>query len=66
MAGYVREVAAAQLLMVPALVLVYLRPWEAEAAALVYFPAQVALWLASVAGLFVLGRRVSAAPAGQP
>jgi uncharacterized membrane protein len=61
-AGYVREVALAQLLMLPALVLVYLRPWESSTAAWVYAPASIALWVASVAGFWLLGRRIAAAP----
>ena len=59
MAGFVREVALAQLLMLPAMVLIYLRPWEAEAAAWVFLPASLALWAASVAGLFLLGRQIA-------
>ena len=58
MAGYVREVAAAQALMLPALVLVYLRPWEAELAAWLYVPASLALWAASLAGFVLLARQV--------
>ena len=58
-AGYVREVAAAQVLIVPALVLVYLRPWESPAAAWVYAPASIGLWVASVAGFWLLARRVA-------
>ena len=62
MAGYVREVALAQLLMLPATVLVYLRPWEAEAAAWAYIPASLGIWGASVAGLFLLGRQIASPP----
>lgn len=58
MAGYAREVAYAQVLMLPAVVLVYLRPWEDPAAAWVYVPASLALWVAALAGVFVVGRRI--------
>lgn len=59
MAGYVREVAYAQLLMLPAAVLVYLRPWEESAAAWAYVPASLAIWGAALAGVFLLGRRIA-------
>ena len=61
MAGYVREVALAQLLMVPATVLVYLRPWEEEAAAWAYAPASLGIWAAAGVGLVLLGRRIARA-----
>ena len=58
MAGYVREVGFAQLLMIPAAVLVYLRPWEEEAAAWAYVPASLGIWAAAGVGLVLLGRRI--------
>lgn len=66
MAGYVREVALAQLAMIPAIVLVYLRPWEAPAAAYAYVPASLALWGASVAGFVLLARRIGRAGPPHP
>ena len=57
-AGYLREVALAQLLMLPAIVLVYLRPWEESAVATVYAVASLALWVAAVAAFVLLGRSV--------
>ena len=63
-AGYVREVAAAQALMLPAMVLAYLRPWESEVAAWIYAPTAIAMWVASVLGLIALaGRGASRQPA---
>ncbi len=53
-AGYVREVAAAQALMLPAMVLAYLRPWESESAAWIYAPVGIAMWLATVIALIAL------------
>ena len=61
-AGFVREVAAAQALMLPAIVLVYLRPWESEAAAWIYAPTAIGMWVASVIGLIALAGRIAGAP----
>jgi hypothetical protein len=66
MAGYVREVALAQALMLPATVLVYLRPWEAEAAAWAYVPASLGIWAGAAVGLFLLGRRIAGRPIASP
>ncbi len=60
-AGYVREVAALQVLMLPAAVLVYLRPWEDPAAAWVYAPAAIVLWVVFAAWFAVLSRRLAGA-----
>lgn len=59
MAGYVRAVALAQVLMLPAIVLVYLRPWESVGAAWVYAFTAIGLWLASVIGFVLLARRIA-------
>lgn len=59
MAGYVREVAVAQVVMLPATVLVLLRPWEAETAAWAYVPASLGMWAGAGAGLFLLSRRIA-------
>lgn len=61
-AGYLREVAALQLVMLPTTVLVYLRPWEDSAAAWVYAPAAIALWAAFAAWFAVSSRRIAGAP----
>ena len=69
MAGYVREVAWAQVLILPAAVLVYLRPWEEIAAAYAYLPASLAVWVAAVAGFLALSLRIarrSAPPVSAP
>lgn len=63
MAGYVREVAVAQILMLPCIVLVYLRPWESVGAAWVYAVAAIGLWVASVVGFVLLARRTAQNPA---
>jgi uncharacterized membrane protein len=66
MAGYVRQVAFAQALMLPALVLVYLKPWESSAAAPVYVVASLALWVAAVVGFVLLARRIAQAYPPRP
>lgn len=58
LAGYLREVALAQLLMLPAIVLVYLRPWEERTVAVLYAFASLALWLAAVVGFVLLARAI--------
>jgi hypothetical protein len=59
MAGYLRQVAAAQALMLPATVLAYLRPWESAAVAPAYVVASLALWVAWVVGFVLLARRIA-------
>jgi len=56
MAGYVREVAAAQLLILPAVVLAYGRPWSLGLAPGLFVVVSLGLWASAAAGLVILGR----------
>ncbi len=57
-AGYLKQVGVLQLLMLPAAVLVYLRPWEQAAAAWIYAGLGIVLWLMFAGALAVAARRV--------
>jgi hypothetical protein len=60
MAGYLREVALLQLLLVPALVIYYLVPFsDAMPAAAIYVPLMIALWAFWVVALVTLAARVA-------
>lgn len=59
MAGYVRQVAWAQLALVPATILVYLRPWEDAGAALAYIPAALGVWAGFTVAFLLLAGRVA-------
>ena len=63
MAGYVREVALLQLLLLPGTVVFYLRPWSDDRIGLVYVPAMAVVWLALVLGVLLQLRQVVRAPA---
>ncbi|MGI8845045.1 MAG: glycosyltransferase 87 family protein [Thermoleophilaceae bacterium] len=68
MAGYVREVAAVQLLVVPAVVLVYGRLWPPGPAWELFAVVSLGLWACALAGLTLmlrnpLARRPAARPA---
>lgn len=61
LAGYYREVMAAQAVALPALVLVYLRPWESIFPAYCFLVAQAALLAVGVLGVVALARRIARA-----
>jgi hypothetical protein len=67
LAGYVRAAIAVQAaLLIPA-ICVYAIPWSSRDVALLYAPIVIGLWVASLAGLVVLVRRIiDSAPAPAP
>ena len=60
LAGYVRTVLLVELGLVVPFVITYATVWESRSIAAVYSPMMIALWAASVVGVFVLGRRIVA------
>lgn len=66
MAGYVREVAAAQLLIAPAVYLTYARPFAPGLAVDLFIVVSLGMWVTSVVGVVLLGRNaVARAPRGR-
>lgn len=61
MAGYVREVAAVQAVLVLPTVVFYLRPWHRPIVAVVYAGSMMLLWAVSCGAFALLARRLAAA-----
>jgi hypothetical protein len=60
MAGYVREVAAVQAVLLVPLVLAEARPWDGHAVAWIYTPIMLLVWAGAVVALVVQVRRAGA------
>jgi len=58
-AGYLWEVAALQVALLPATVILYARPWESDLPTLVYVATMLPLWVAWVVALVVSVRRTA-------
>lgn len=57
-AGYVREVAALQLVLLMPTIAVYLAPWENAGIVSVYVPVMLGLWAVAVVAFFAQARKI--------
>ena len=57
-AGYVREAAALQLVLLVPTIAVYLAPWEDAGIVSIYVPIMIGLWAAGVIAFFVQARKI--------
>ena len=64
MAGYVREVALGQLVVLPTVVLTYGLPWSPGLAPALFAGLSIAIWLCALIGFVLLLRRLRARPPG--
>lgn len=62
MAGYVREVLVAQAVLLPAALILYLRPWHRPIVGVAYTSAMLLVVAASLGGFALLARRLLRAP----
>jgi uncharacterized membrane protein len=66
MAGYLRTTLAVEAVLLVPFVITYSTIWHNRDIALIYSPLMIGLWAASLAGVYILGRRIVAGRASHP
>jgi hypothetical protein len=59
MAGYLKQVAVLQLMLLPPTLIFYMSPWQDGSIAPVYVATMAAVWLAWVGALFLQARKIA-------